>query len=236
MLIVGAKGHATEVLELFNQKGQIDNLYFFDNINYYRKPLLFNRLSIITNINEAQQVLSYDKRFVLGLGGTINRKKMDDLFLGLGAELVTVISPLANIGSWNVKLDKGLNVMDFVFISNNTKIGRGTLLNTGCTIHHDVSIGDYSEVSPNAVLLGRITLGSYCTIGANATVLPDITIGNNSIIGAGAVVTNNIPENTTVVGNPAKKNFINENTCPHRSLRIQPPLAYAPDRGSPAKK
>lgn len=42
------------------------------------------------------------------------------------------------------------------------------------------------------------------SIGSNATILPGLTIGKNAIVGAGAVVTKDVPDNVTVVGNPAK--------------------------------
>jgi maltose O-acetyltransferase len=35
-------------------------------------------------------------------------------------------------------------------------------------------------------------------------VLPNVNIGNNVIIGAGSVVTNDIPNNSLAVGNPAR--------------------------------
>ena len=40
-------------------------------------------------------------------------------------------------------------------------------------------------------------------IGSNVTLLP-VTIGENSEIGAGAVVTNDVPDNCIVAGNPAR--------------------------------
>ena len=49
-----------------------------------------------------------------------------------------------------------------------------------------------------------LEIGDYAWIGANAIVLPSVSrIGNNSIIGAGGVVTQDIPDNALVVGNPA---------------------------------
>lgn len=42
-------------------------------------------------------------------------------------------------------------------------------------------------------------------IGDNVTILPGVTIGNNVVVAAGAVVTKDIPDNTLVVGVPAKK-------------------------------
>ena len=40
-------------------------------------------------------------------------------------------------------------------------------------------------------------------IGSNVTLFP-VTIGENSIVGAGAVVVRDVPDNCTVVGNPAQ--------------------------------
>lgn len=50
----------------------------------------------------------------------------------------------------------------------------------------------------------RPTIGDNVTLGANVCIIGDIKIGNNVIVGAGAVVTKDIPDNCTVVGNPAR--------------------------------
>lgn len=47
-------------------------------------------------------------------------------------------------------------------------------------------------------------IGDNVTVGANAIIIGPITIGNNVVIGAGAVVTKDIPDNSVVVGNPAR--------------------------------
>ena len=48
------------------------------------------------------------------------------------------------------------------------------------------------------------TIGDNVTIYAGACVIGGIKIGNNVVIGANAVVTKDIPDNSVVVGNPAK--------------------------------
>lgn len=47
-------------------------------------------------------------------------------------------------------------------------------------------------------------IGDNVYIAANATVIGDVHIGNNVIIGAGSVVVKDIPDNSVVVGNPAR--------------------------------
>ena len=48
------------------------------------------------------------------------------------------------------------------------------------------------------------TIGDNVTLGANVCIIGDVKIGNNVIVGAGAVVTKDVPDNCTVVGNPAR--------------------------------
>ncbi len=42
------------------------------------------------------------------------------------------------------------------------------------------------------------------SIGSGATILANITIGENALIGAGSVVTQDVPANAIVAGNPAR--------------------------------
>ena len=109
------------------------------------------------------------------------------------------ISPSAKIGS------KNLVIYPDVRVSTNAEICDYVRLHSGCSIDHDTTIGEYSNIAPYAVILGRVTIGKLCYIGANATVLPNLRIGNYSTLGAGAVLTKNIEEGEVWVGNPAKK-------------------------------
>ena len=81
------------------------------------------------------------------------------------------------------------------------KIGDNVTLASGSKIFtHDGStkkIVGYSRV-------GLVEIGNNVFVGAGAIILPNVKIGNNVIIGAGAVIAKNIPDNSLVVGNPAK--------------------------------
>lgn len=52
--------------------------------------------------------------------------------------------------------------------------------------------------------IGRVTIGDNVFIGAESVVLPGVTIGSNVIVGANSTVTHDVPDNTVVVGSPAR--------------------------------
>jgi serine O-acetyltransferase len=47
-------------------------------------------------------------------------------------------------------------------------------------------------------------LGSNVFLGAGAKILGNITLGNNVVVGANSVVVNDVPDNCTVIGVPAR--------------------------------
>ncbi len=94
-------------------------------------------------------------------------------------------------------------------IDKSTKLGGGVL--TGhpySTILNAESIGENFYVN-HLVTVGEVNgkrpiIGNSVSIYTGAIVIGDISIGNNVSIGAGAVVVKDVPNNCTVVGNPAK--------------------------------
>lgn len=77
-----------------------------------------------------------------------------------------------------------------------TIISAGTI-GANCWINQHVTIGFTNDVDCP-------TIGDNVTINAGAIVIGNIHIGDGAIIGAGAVVVKSVPENCTVVGNPAR--------------------------------
>ena len=84
-------------------------------------------------------------------------------------------------------------------IGNHVAIAAGTDF-----ITHDGAIWCFREEMKNADVFGKIKVGNNVFIGNNCTILPNTSIGDNSIIGAGSTVRGQFPENSVIVGNPAK--------------------------------
>lgn len=203
MIVIGAGGHAKEILEILTRKNELDHLYFFDSINT-NKDYLFDKFKILHILKEVLDIFAFDNRFSLGIGHPEHRHRLAHEFQKLGGMLTSIISPDSCIGSWNCTLEKGVNVMSGVFVSNDVHIAEGTLLNASCHIHHDSDVGRYSEIGPGAMILGKVRIGDFSSIGSGAIILPGITMGNHVKVGAGAVVLNDLPDNQIVAGVPAK--------------------------------
>lgn len=99
------------------------------------------------------------------------------------------IHPGATIGK-NLMIDHGMGVV----------IGETAEIGDNCTIYQCVTLGgtgkDRGKRHP--------TIGNNVLIGSGAKVLGPFKVGNNARIAAGAVVLDEVPENATAVGVPAK--------------------------------
>ena len=52
-----------------------------------------------------------------------------------------------------------------------------------------------------------MTIEDNAIIGSKSVIKAGVTIGKNSVVAMGAVVTKNVPDNTVVVGVPAKPKY-----------------------------
>jgi sugar O-acyltransferase (sialic acid O-acetyltransferase NeuD family) len=198
-IILGAGGHAKEVLEVLIQSNSDEKFSFFNNTvaSNYR---LFKKFEVYCKNDD----LKHFDTFYLGIGNIRARKILSSLALQEGLRWKGVRSKKIQIGSFDIDVHETVDIMDNVSISSSVKVNRGTLLNRSVNIHHDVAIGEYCEIAPNAQILGSAQIGNNVFIGAGAIILPKVIVGANAIIGAGAVVTKDVVENITVVGVPAE--------------------------------
>lgn len=119
---------------------------------------------------------------------------------------------------------EGTNIYDSSLVLGDVKVGKecwigpntildgsgGLVLGNYCTISAGVHIYTHDNVkqtlSSKKLPIERkpINIGNNVYVGPNAVILKGVTIGNNIIIGAFAFVNKDIPDNTIVMGQPAK--------------------------------
>ena len=90
--------------------------------------------------------------------------------------------------------------MNGIIISRKAKIGKNAV------ILHQVTVGirmvaSLSDKEEDAI---APIIGDNVFIGAGAKIIGNIHIGNNVKIGANAVVTKDVPDNSTIIGNPGR--------------------------------
>ena len=204
MLIVGAKGHALEVLQCLTVVER-EQVVFFDDVTLTQSSHVLGIYQILHTYAEVKDYLTgHDSRFILGLGNTRARRHLALKFQACGGILTSIIAANAVVGPF-ATVGAGANFMQHTLVAPMVTVGEGVLLNAGASVHHDSIIGDYCHISPGARILGRCRLGSGCQVGAMAVILPDVTIGDNAVIGAGAVVTRPVPAGATFIGVPARR-------------------------------
>lgn len=89
------------------------------------------------------------------------------------------------------------------------EIGDGVLLGSKVYItdhfHGNITKDDIDVPPAQRPLSSKpVKIGDNVWIGDNVTIMPGVTLGNNVIVGANAVVTKSFPDNTVIVGCPAK--------------------------------
>ena len=96
---------------------------------------------------------------------------------------------------------------------SNTVIGKNTFLDNQIHIAHNVKIGENCIIAGQVGFAGSSVIGNNVMIGGQAGISGHLKIGNNVQIGGGSGVIKDIPDNTKVMGYPAKnlKNFLRDN-------------------------
>jgi acetyltransferase-like isoleucine patch superfamily enzyme len=87
--------------------------------------------------------------------------------------------------------------------SDEIVLGDGCMLANGAYITDSDWHGLYDRVN-RAADPTPVHLGNNVWVGDHATVLKGVTIGDNSVVAAQAVVTQDVPANAVVAGNPAR--------------------------------
>ena len=113
-----------------------------------------------------------------------------------------------------VEIQKNASVGKRCKISSHTFICEGVTIEDNVFVGHSVAF--INDSYPRATRaegglqtesdwkVERTVVKRGASIGSGCTILANITIGENALVGAGSVVTQNVPANAIVVGNPAR--------------------------------
>jgi sugar O-acyltransferase (sialic acid O-acetyltransferase NeuD family) len=134
---------------------------------------------------------------------TTHRKQFVERAAERGMRFATLVHPNASVSGRTdicpgASLDSGVIVSGFSVVGEHVRIGRGA------TIGHHTRIGPFATIHPGANIAGECEIGEQATVGMGAIIIDGCKVGKGSFVAAGAVVLNDVPDNTLVVGNPAR--------------------------------
>lgn len=209
IVLLGGGGHAKVIIDLIRM-----------NDNYKIAGILDSRLDNGSKVLDIP-VIGADDALVdlynsgvttvcIGVGSVCDnsiRKRLFEKIRQIGFSVPALVHPQAII-SKTAKISDGVQIMAGSVVQANTFLGENTIVNTGAVVEHDCNIGKHVHICPGTVISGGCIFGDSVFIGAGATVIQGIKIGSNSIVAAGAVVVENVPDNTKVMGVPAR--MVNE--------------------------
>ena len=194
MILYGASGHGKVILDILKLQGEKEISVCDD-----RATGDFCGIKV----ERPEEIGGWDSRnVVVGIGINTVRKKVVEK-LDKSITFGHGIHPKAVIAE-GVKVGEGTVVMAGAVINPGAEVGRHCIVNTCASIDHDCILEDYVHISPNATLSGNVVVGTGTHFGSGAVSIQGIRIGKWCTIGAGTVVIRDVPDFSTVVGNPGR--------------------------------
>lgn len=224
IVIIGAGGFGREVAWLIARINEYNKNhgvnwtyriqgYLDDNVTLIGKNI--GLYGVLGTIDEAETVLSHridgSKLYITcAIANTKIRKKMiiklrDRLskLSGCSVTFPNLIDPAAVLSD-QVTIGEGNIICAGCVVSVDVHIGDFNIFDWNSTIGHDDVIKDYVTLYPNVNVSGNVILNERAEIGTGTQIIQGKTVGKGCILGAGAVVIDDMPEECTAVGVPAK--------------------------------
>lgn len=201
LAILGASGHGKIVADLAEICGW-ETAEFFDDASD-AKGSINGCWPIVGNMSDFMLSSNLYAGAVVAIGNNNIRSKLSETLLVRNIPLVTLIHPTAVVSRY-AQIGKGSIIVAGAVINAYAIVGRGAIINTNASVDHDCHLGNYVHISPGVNLAGGVVIGDNSWIGIGASVKQQVTIGSQVTVGAGAVVVNNILDNLTVAGVPAR--------------------------------
>jgi acetyltransferase-like isoleucine patch superfamily enzyme len=161
-------------------------------------------------------IKSGELKLVIGAGCVIRSHTViyagNQIGAGFQTGHSTLIRENNEIGR-NVSIGTNSVVEGYVTIEDDVRMHSGvfvpetSVLETGCWIGPGVIVTNTLYPLSRGVKsqLKGACIGARAKIGAGAVLLAGVRIGENALIGAGAVITEDVPANSVVAGNPARQ-------------------------------
>lgn len=202
--IFGAGGHGREIAWLARQKwgDDVELRFIVDREAFLSGPVNDIPVQLLTEAGVVQE-----GRFLVALGDPVARRAATAACEAAGLVPATLVHPRTEVSPWT-EVGAGAVVFSGGVLSTNVVVGQHVHVNVGCTLSHDVKIGEYATLSPGVHVAGHVVIGRDVFVGTGATIgngrpQEPLVVGDGAIIAAGACVIGSVDPGAMVAGVPA---------------------------------
>jgi sugar O-acyltransferase (sialic acid O-acetyltransferase NeuD family) len=201
LYIYGAGGLGREVLALIQVTEEWEPKGFIDD--GVEAGRIINGLTVIGGLQKIQSI--GEVNVIIALGNPLSKAKLVNKFPA-NVNFPVLIHPRATIlDVASVSIGHGSIITAGVILTTDIQIGEHVLINLNATIGHDTTIGACSSIMPGVNISGQVRIGQSVLLGSGCNIRNRVVIGNRGQVGMGAVVLEELKEDDTVVGIPAKE-------------------------------
>ncbi len=209
VVVLGGKGIGMIASSIIDRIGEARVIGFLnDSIDVGTKIGKFKQIEVIGNTSDLKNYLKGEDTYVfIAYVGFKNEKTMHKKILSLDIprhKFYSIIDPSSVIPDGYCKIGNGVLIAPYAQLSPDATISDNCMLLANSFVGHDTYLDHFAHLATNAVVGAEVHVGKAVHIGSNATIREKVIIGDYSLIGGGAVVINDVPENSIVVGNPAR--------------------------------
>ena len=206
IVIIGASGHGSVVLDCIEKEGKYNIVGFIDT--FKKKGTTINGYTVLGSEYDLHYLMEKYQfsSGIVTIGDNWVRKIMVDRLTNImpNFDFIKVVHPAASIGK-DVTIGRGTVLMPGAVVNSNSSIGDFCILNTNASLGHDGVMDNFSSLAPKVCTGGNLSLGKYSAICLGTNVIDNISIGQHTVVGSGSLVLREIESQTLVYGSPAKE-------------------------------
>lgn len=205
VVIIGASGHGSVVLDCIEKEGKYNVMGFVDS--FKEKGTKLNGYEIMGSEHDLPLLIDKFNLYgcIVAIGDNWTRKIVVEKISEIVPDFkfISSIHPKAVIGK-DVYIGKGTIIMPGAIVNANAAIRDFCILNTNSSLGHDSVMDDYSSMASGITAGGCFYLGKFSAVCLGANIIENIQVMEHTVIGAGSLVLKDIRRSVMAYGTQAR--------------------------------